>query len=185
MQTSPCYCDIIIPTDTKVRQQSCSMCSLARFVTYRRPDMVDRRKIHLILWLPEIFCPNLFFWWVYIGFFKNLIGSPGFGIYSLGSCYPFRTSFFVFTKFSMHNGSHMGGHMIYDIKVVHFLKCIFNFWPSATLIRHWLATLIKPQLSTPNEMVHRRSMSSCHMHITSAFPMYHSTGFVCVKKRVE
>ena len=155
----------------KSSSASCSMCSLARFMICRCPDMVDRRKIRLILWLPEIFCPNLFFWLVYIRFFKNLIGSSGFGIYSLGSCYPSRTSFFVFTKFSMHNGSHMDGHMIYDIIVVHFFKRIFNLWPRATLIRHWLVTSIKPQLSKSSEVVHRRSMSSCHMHITSAFPM--------------
>jgi len=62
MQTSPCYCGIVIPTDTQVHSQSYSMYSLARFVTYRCPNMVDSRKIHLILCLPGIFCSNLLFW---------------------------------------------------------------------------------------------------------------------------
>jgi len=31
----------------------------------------------------------------------------------------FRTSFFAFAKFSMHNVSHMNVHRIYDLTVVH------------------------------------------------------------------
>jgi len=49
----------------------------------------------------------------------------------------FRTSFFVLTKFSMHNVSHMDPHIIYDLTVVYLFKCIFNLGPRATLIRHW------------------------------------------------
>jgi len=110
------------------------------------------RKIHQILCLPEIFCSNMFFWWVYIGFFKNLIGSLGFGFYSLGSCYPSRTSFFVFTNFSMHNSSHMDAHIIYDIKVVHFFKYIFNLGPRAV---HMLQVQrhLNPALSAPKQNV--------------------------------
>jgi len=37
-----------------------------------------------------------------------------------------RTRFFVFTKFSMHNGSHMDAHRIYDLTVVHRFKCFLT-----------------------------------------------------------
>jgi len=38
----------------------------------------------------------------------------------------FRTSFFLLTKFSMHNGIHMDIHRIYDLTVVHLSKCILT-----------------------------------------------------------
>ena len=43
----------------------------------------------------------------------------------------FKTRFFVLTKFSMHSGSHMDTHRIYDLTVVHLFKCIFNLGPRA------------------------------------------------------
>ena len=56
-----------------------------------------------------------------------------------------RTRFFVLTKFSMANDSHMDAHTIYDLTVIHLLKCFFFisshallvcYRPRATLIRH-------------------------------------------------
>jgi len=38
--------------------------------------MVDIRKIHLILCLLGGFCSNLFYRWVYIGFFKTTHWQP-------------------------------------------------------------------------------------------------------------
>jgi len=61
--------------------------TLARSVTYKCPDMVDSRKIHLIfliLCLPGIFCSEQGFCDESICFFsKNPIGNPGFGVCSL------------------------------------------------------------------------------------------------------
>jgi len=38
----------------------------------------------------------------------------------------FRTRFFVLTKFSMPNGSHMDAHRIYYLTVVHFVQVHFQ-----------------------------------------------------------
>jgi len=44
--------------------------------------MVDSRKSNLILYLRGLFCLNLEFFGEYTGGFKkNLVGSPGLGIY--------------------------------------------------------------------------------------------------------
>ena len=43
----------------------------------------------------------------------------------------FRTRFFVLTKFSVSNGSHMDDHRIYALTVVHLFKCICNLGPRA------------------------------------------------------
>ena len=73
-----------IPKDTKVPQQSYSINSLARSVTCRCLDMVDSRKIHLILCLTRIFCSNPIFLVSLSGVFQKIsLGSPGFGISSL------------------------------------------------------------------------------------------------------
>jgi len=48
----------------------------------------------------------------------------------------FRTRFFALTQFTTLHGSHMDAHISYDLTVVHFIKCIFNLGPRATLIRH-------------------------------------------------
>jgi len=38
-----------------------------------------------VLCLPEIFRSNLFFFGVYLGFSKTVVGRPGFGMYSLAT----------------------------------------------------------------------------------------------------
>jgi len=43
----------------------------------------------------------------------------------------FSARYFVPTKFSMPNGSHMDAHRIYDLTVVHLFKCIFDLGPRA------------------------------------------------------
>jgi len=72
MQTSPSYYHIIIPTDTKVHSQSNSILvySMACFVTYRCPDMVDFRKFSFLMstW---IFCSNMGFLVSLYGVFQN------------------------------------------------------------------------------------------------------------------
>ena len=37
----------------------------------------------------------------------------------------------MLTKFTMPNGSHMDGHVIYDLRVVHLFKCMFELGPRA------------------------------------------------------
>jgi len=84
MQTYSYYCDIIIPADTKFISKGSSVYSQACFVIYRCPGVVVRTTIHLNVCLPETFCSNLSLFGESVsGFSKNVIDSPGFGIYSL------------------------------------------------------------------------------------------------------
>jgi len=52
-------------------------------MTYRCPDIANSRTIPLIFCLPSIVCSNLALLVSVWDFSKYLIGSPGFGIYSL------------------------------------------------------------------------------------------------------
>jgi len=110
MQTSPCYCDIIFPTDTKVHQKSYSRLidSLTRFLTYRCPSIIDSRKIHLLLCLPGIFYSNLSLVSPYEVFQQIVLAA---WIWHL----------FTSRKYEIQyaNGSHMDVYRNYDLIVVH------------------------------------------------------------------
>jgi len=58
-------------------------------------------------------------------------------------CPPVKTRFFVFTKFSMPNGSHMDAHRIFDQTVVHLFKCILKLGPCAD---NMLQAVLSPRL---------------------------------------
>jgi len=48
---------------------------------------------------------------------------------------PFRTTFFVFAKVNIPNGSLMDAYRNYDLTVVHLFKCIFNLGPRVVCYR--------------------------------------------------
>jgi len=70
MQTTLCYCDIIIPTNTKVHQQRYCIYSLA--CHYRWPGMVDSRKTHQVCVYLGLSVKIWVFGWVYTRYSHKL-----------------------------------------------------------------------------------------------------------------